>query len=194
MPGSPLRVVLTGGIGTGKSTVATLLATTGATIVDADRIGHEVLEPGGAAFERVTARWPDVVVGGRIDRRALGRIVFGDPDELAELEALTHPAIRAAALERLADVDGLAVLEVPIPVRWAPEEWPVVVVDAPDEVRVARLADRGMDADEITQRMAAQPSRDEWLAMADHVVDNSGDRAQLQREVDELLSVLGTRY
>ncbi|MEX1288633.1 MAG: dephospho-CoA kinase [Acidimicrobiia bacterium] len=190
MPGSPLRVVLTGGIGTGKSTVAALLASAGATVVDADRIGHEVLEPGGTAFEPVTERWPHVVVDGRIDRRALGRIVFGDPDQLAELEALTHPAIRAAALERLADIDGLAVLEVPIPVRWAPEEWPVVVVDAPDEVRVARLSDRGLDDDEITQRMAAQPARDEWLAMADHVVDNSGGRDVLQREVDRLLTDL----
>ncbi|MEX1280642.1 MAG: dephospho-CoA kinase [Acidimicrobiia bacterium] len=190
MPGSPLRVVLTGGIGTGKSTVAALLASAGATVVDADRIGHEVLEPGGTAFEPVTERWPHVVVDGRIDRRALGRIVFGDPDQLAELEALTHPAIRAAALERLADIDGLAVLEVPIPVRWAPEEWPVVVVDAPDEVRFARLSDRGLDDDEITQRMAAQPARDEWLAMADHVVDNSGGRDVLQREVDRLLTDL----
>lgn len=190
MPRGPLRIVLTGGIGSGKSTVAERFEAAGAVVVDADRAGHDVLEPDGAAFDAVARRWPEVVSDGRIDRRALGRIVFADADQLAALEAMTHPEIRRLVRDRLDAVDGPAVLEVPIPVRWVPDDWPVVVVDVPDEVRRRRLRVRGMDDEEISQRMAAQPTRAEWLAMADEVVDNSGDRTALDDQVRALLERL----
>ncbi len=159
--------------------------------MDADRVGHEVLAPDGPAFEEVAARWPSVLVDGAIDRRALGRIVFADPSQLAELEAITHPLIRGRLAALVAGADGPVVVEIPIPVGWLPDEWPVVVVDAPDDLRRERLAARGMDPDEIVARMAAQPSREAWLAMADHVVDNRGDRSALTREVARLVEVLG---
>lgn len=162
----------------------------GHTLVEADRIGHEVLEPEGAAHAAVVARWPAVVVDGSIDRRALGRIVFADRAQLAELEAITHPAIHRELVARVEAAEGPVVVEVPIPVPWVPDQWPKIVVDAPDEVRVARLVDRGMDLDEVTQRMAAQPSREEWLALADHVVDNGGTPEDLVAAVDRLVEAL----
>jgi dephospho-CoA kinase len=160
------------------------------TVVDADRLGHEVLAPGGDACADVTARWPEVAVGGVIDRRSLGRIVFGDPAALAELESVTHPAIRRRMVAELAAVDGPVVVEVPIPAQWLPATWTRVVVDAPDEVRVARLRGRGMTDEEIDARMAAQPSRGEWLALADHVVDNGGDVNVLDERVSRLVDEL----
>lgn len=149
-----------------------------------------MLEPGGAAHAAVVARWPAVVVEGRIDRRALGRIVFADRAQLAELEAITHPAIHRELMTRVDAAAGAVVVEVPIPVPWVPDEWPKVVVDAPDEVRVARLVARGLDVDEVTQRMGAQPSREEWLALADHVVDNGGTPEDLVAAVDRLVEEL----
>ena len=159
-------------------------------MVEADRIGHEVLEPGEPAFGGVVDRWPEVVRDDVIDRRALGRIVFADPDELAALEAITHPEIRRRLTERIEAADGPVVVEIPIPVTWVPDDWPVVVVDAPDETRVARLAGRGMEPDEVAARMAAQPSRDAWLGLADHVVDNAGTEAELADRVERLLADL----
>ncbi|HSG79140.1 MAG TPA: dephospho-CoA kinase, partial [Acidimicrobiia bacterium] len=94
-----VRAILSGGIGTGKSTAADVFAALGAEIVSADAMGHGVLESGGEAFDAVAARWPEVVGDdGTIDRRALGRIVFGEPALLAELESMTHPAIRSRIL------------------------------------------------------------------------------------------------
>jgi dephospho-CoA kinase len=131
-----------------------------------------------------------VVVDGLIDRRALGRIVFADPEQLAALEAMTHPEIRRELATRIEEASGPVVVEIPIPVAWVPDDWPVVVVDAPDPVRVERLIGRGMDRDEVEARMAAQPSRDEWLALADRVIDNGGERSRLPDEVDGLIATL----
>ena len=178
-----LRVIISGGIGTGKSTAADVFAALGAQVVSADRIGHEVLEQGGAAHAEVVARWPQVVHEGTIDRRALGRIVFDDPDELRLLESITHPAIRSRILETVATSEAPAVfVELPIAKNLLGEGWVRVVIDAPIDVRRERLRRRGMDDREIDQRMEVQPSRDEWLAWADHVVDNAGGLDDLGRE------------
>jgi dephospho-CoA kinase len=170
-------ILLTGGIGSGKSTAAALLAGLGAAVVSADAAGHRVLEPGGAAHRRVAARWPQAVAsGGRIDRGRLASIVFADPAELADLEAITHPAIGEAVLAEVAERSDapLVVVEVPLPGDRFGLGWPQVVVDAPDEVRIARLAGRGMDSAEAARRIASQPDRESYLAGADYVLDNSG--------------------
>ena len=99
---TPLRVIVSGGIGSGKTTVLRLLERLGAVVVEADRIGHEVLEPGGASYDAVATRWPSVVVEGRIERSLLAAIVFSDLEQLALLESLTHPAIRDEIAIRVA--------------------------------------------------------------------------------------------
>jgi dephospho-CoA kinase len=175
-------ILLTGGIGSGKSTAAALLAGWGAAVVSADAAGHRVLEPGEAAHERVASRWPQAVkADGRIDRGRLASMVFADAGELAALEEITHPAIGVIVL---AEVERrraapLVVVEVPLPGDRFGLGWPQVVVDAPDEVRVARLADRGMEPEEAARRMAAQPDRETWLAGADYVLDNGRDLEHL---------------
>lgn len=179
-------VVLTGGIGTGKSTVARILEGLGAEVVEADRLGHEVLESGGPAFAAVAERWPGVVEDGRIDRRALGRVVFADRAALRELEGLTHPEIRRLLLDRIASSEAeIVVVEIPIPAAWLDPGWPRIVVDVDESIRRARLMDRGMTSEEIESRMAAQPSRAEWQDLADHLVVNEGDHPALVREVKE---------
>lgn len=179
------RVLLTGGIGSGKSSVGALLAERGARVIDADRVGHLVLEE--EARGRVAERWPEVVREGRVDRSALADRVFRDPGELRELEAMTHPLIRRRIEEIVEEApEAVVVVEVPLARDFMGPGWVRVVVDAPDAVRRARLRARGMPEEEIERRMSAQPDRESWLEWADHVVDNSGTRQDLQREVDRL--------
>ena len=170
----PNGMLLTGGIGSGKSTAAGLLAGLGATVVSADDAARRVLEPQGSAFGEVVARWPEVARSGQIDRERLAETVFSDPEALAELEAITHPPvgeILAAEVERARDAP-LVVLEIPLLRDPLGRGWPVVVVDAPAAVRVSRLRARGMDDADLERRLAAQPSREAWLAAADIVIDN----------------------
>jgi dephospho-CoA kinase len=178
---SPGRVLLGGGIGSGKSAAAAFFAALGAAVLSADRAGHAVLEPGGAAAAQVGARWPGVVAGGRIDRAALADLVFGDGGALAELEAITYPAIARVLTAQVAVTEArVVVVEMPLPVDLLGPGWRWVVVDAPDEVRMARLLARGMAPEDAARRMAAQPSRVAWLGRADLVVDNGGDLGHLE--------------
>lgn len=152
-----------------------------------------MLAPEGAAFRPVAERWPDVVVDGQIDRRALGRIVFADPTELAELEAFTHPAIRDLLATRLDATDAeVVVVELPIRATWIDADWPVLVVDVDDGVRRSRLLERGMDEDEIDARVAVQPSREEWRDGATWVIANDGGLADLAEDVDAIWHRLRT--
>lgn len=169
-----VRALLGGGIGSGKTTAAGILAGMGAAVVSADEAGHRVLESGGPAARAVAARWPEVVVGGRIDRRLLGRVVFSDTEALRELESITHPAIRCLVQEQVGEAGPapLVVVEVPLPIGLFRGGWVRLVVDAPDDVRMARLRARGMEPEEIADRMAVQPDRETWLASADLVIDN----------------------
>ncbi len=190
-PDAQARVVLAGGIGSGKSTAGRLFASLGAEVIDADEVGHAVLEPGGAAFEAVAARWPDFVVDQAIDRPALGRLVFSDLAELKALESLTHPAIRSTIGRRLASVEAqVVVVEVPLLSDFLGDGWRRIVVDTGDSVRKERLLARGMTEADVDQRMAAQPSRAEWLEAADLVLDNSGTAEDLEAEVRALLDQL----
>lgn len=175
---------LTGGIGAGKTAAAAAFADIGAAIVSADHAGHRILAPGGEAEAAVSARWPEVVIDGAIDRRALGRLVFDSPAALFELESITHPAIGKMVASEVAAAGEvpLVLVEIPLPVDILGAGWPRVVVDAPEDLRIFRLRIRGMEPEEIAGRMAAQPLRDEWLALADHVIDNSGGPEELVLE------------
>jgi dephospho-CoA kinase len=182
-----IRVLLIGGIGTGKSTLARFLAERGAVVIDADEVGHQVLEA--EAFEAVAARWPEVVVDGRIDRQALGAIVFGDALQLRELEAITHPAIRSRILSRVAEAESeIVVVQLPLLEDFLGSGWVRVVIVADREARVARLLGRGMTLDRIEAVMETQPDEEEWVAAADLVVDNSGPLEQLPSQAEELLA------
>lgn len=191
---TPVAIGLTGGIGAGKSTVADLLAARGAGVVDADLLAREVVEPGGPAYWPLIERFGTTILhpDGTVDRQALARAAFGDPDALAALNAITHPAIGAAMAERLAALRrepdlALAVVVIPLlrPVHVeALALAGVVVVDCPPEVALCRLVGRGMDEPDARSRIAAQISREERLALADYVVDNAGAPEALGAQVD----------
>jgi len=202
-------VGLTGGIGSGKSTVASLFADRGAVLIDADLISREVMAPGGAAYQPVVDRFGPGVLNedGTIDRAAVARIVFNDAEALADLNGITHPAIGRVMAERLAeaaaDPERVVVLDIPLLAEGAAaaaagddEERraaarsrygiaAVVVVDTPPETALARLVgQRGMDEDDARARIANQATRETRLALADVVIDNSGTREHLEAEVD----------
>ncbi len=182
--------MVSGGIGVGKSAVGDALARRGVTVIDADHVGHEVLAPGSPAADEVGRRWPEVVDAGVVDRRALGRVVFADAEALEALESITHGAIRDEIGRRIEGVAGLVAVEIPLLRDLMGDGWLRVVVDAPEEVRIERLRRRGLDNDEIEARMASQPSRAEWLAAADLVIDNSGELADLEPQIDRLIEVV----
>ena len=181
---------LTGGIGSGKSTVAALLAEHGAVIIDADGIAREVVAPGGPAHEALVARF------GTTDRPAIAAIVFQDPHALADLNAIVHPAVGAEIIRRLAehaDTDDVVILDLPLLVETGGRDrYPVaavVVVDAPVKVVVERLVQqRGMAESDARARIAAQATRAERSAAADFVIDNSGTIEQLREEVERCWS------
>ena len=174
-----LRVGLTGGIGSGKSTVSAQLAALGAGVVDADAVAREVVEPGTPALAAVAERFgPGILTAdGRLDRPALGRVVFGDAGALADLEAITHPAIwsRTAELVAAAPPDAVVVHDMPLIVEkgMGPGYHLVVVVGAAEEVRVRRLVDqRGMPEADARARIAAQASDEQRREVADVWLDN----------------------
>jgi dephospho-CoA kinase len=188
-----LVIGLTGGIGSGKSTVSELLAAKGAVIVDADAITRELQQPGTPTFAAMVERFGDRIVGagGTLDRAAVADMVFSDPDALADLNHIVHPAVGAEIarrMEALAEGDDVVVLDVPLMVE-SPRARPVaalIVVDVDPEVAVGRLVgQRGMREDDVRARMARQASREQRLARADRVIDNSGDLDDLARQVDE---------
>ncbi|MCA1781269.1 MAG: dephospho-CoA kinase [Dermatophilaceae bacterium] len=188
-----LRVGLTGGIGSGKSTVAQRLSDHGATIVDADQIAREVVEPGTRAYGLIVRRFGDSVVtpDGALDRPALGRIVFGDPAALADLEGITHPEIWEVTATRIATArrDGIVVHDMPILVEKSltSDYHLVVVVDTPQEERVRRLVvDRGMTEEDARNRMAAQATDAQRYAAADAILPNTGTIEDLRDAVDAL--------
>lgn len=185
---------LTGGIGSGKSTVAAMLAERGAVVVDADALAREAVAPGSPGLAQVVDRFGPGVLApdGSLDRAAVAAVVFADPVALADLNAIVHPPVRAAIAERVAALDGeggVIVLAIPLLVEsgrtYGTET--VVVVDCPEEVALRRLVDgRGMDEADARRRMAAQVSRAERLAAADVVIDNSGSLDDLRQAVDRV--------
>jgi dephospho-CoA kinase len=199
-----LRVGLTGGIGSGKSEVSRRLAARGAVIIDADVAARQVVAPGTPGLAQIAEAFGPGVLrpDGALDRERLGAIVFGDPAQLAKLNAITHPLIvewmraaERAAAER-ADGDLIVVYDVALIAesgRWADYDL-VVVVDVPPEVQVDRLvSQRGMAPDQARARLAAQASREQRLALADLVIDNSGSLEDLDRRVAEVWADLNRR-
>lgn len=184
------RWILCGGLASGKSMVRRFLGDAGIETVDADRVGHAVLEPGGPASAEVAARWPSVVVDGAIDRQRLAAIVFDDVAELAELESITHPHIFDLIRTRVEGIDGSVAVEVPVLSDALGPGWRRMVVDSRDEIRLRRAIARGMTETEARARMAAQPSRRQWLAAADLVIPNHGTEVELEEAVARLVDLL----
>jgi dephospho-CoA kinase len=187
-----LRIGLTGGIGSGKSTVAARLAELGAVVIDSDRLAREVVAPGSPGLARVVERFGREVLGpdGGLDRPRLGQLVFSDPAALADLNAITHPLIRARseALSSDAAASGAAAVVQDIPLlvenKLAAGFDKVLVVEAPLQLRLSRLAERGLDPETARARIAAQASDEQRRAVADIVLDNSGTVAELTAQVD----------
>jgi dephospho-CoA kinase len=192
-----VKVGLTGGIGAGKSEVSRRLANLGAVVIDADVAARQVVAPGTPGLARIVAAFGSVVLGqdGALDRGRLGEIVFADPEMLGKLNAILHPLIseRMLQLEHAAPANSVVVHDVPLLTEngLAGGYDIVVVVDAPPEVQLDRLTRlRGMPAGQARARLAAQASRDQRLAIADIVVDNSGPLAELDRQVTDLWTEL----
>ncbi len=200
-----MRVIaLTGGIGSGKSTVARLLQDAGAIVIDADQVAREIVEPGEAALAEIVARFGEDVLteAGALDRAGLAAVVFSDPSARQDLEAITHPRIGQRIATKFARVaeqetaDGLArvvVLDHPLLVEsgLAASHETVVVVEAPEELRVRRLVERGLTADDARARMQVQATDEQRRAVATHVIDNGGDLPNLGAAVAALLATLG---
>jgi dephospho-CoA kinase len=195
-----LRVGLTGGIGSGKSEVSARLAAQGAMVIDADAIAREVVEPGTEGLaEVVDAFGPEVLLpDGTLNRPRLGDIVFADPELRGKLNAIIHPRVgaRMAELERTAGPGAIVVFDVPLIAESGRSDAYdlVVVVDAPPRVQLERLVRRrGMTPEQARARMQAQASREQRLAIADIVIDNSGSLAELDRQAGDLWSELRRR-
>ncbi len=188
-----ILIALTGGIGSGKSTVAKALGQRGAVVLDADAIVRDLQQPGQAVFEAMVERWGEGIVqeSGDLNRQAVADIVFNDADELQALEELIHPRVReemTARIDELAQTDNVVIQDVPLLEKVMGDRRSaasVLVVDCPIEVAISRLVEyRGFDAEDARARIEAQISRDERKAMADFVIDNSGDLDDLQAEVE----------
>jgi dephospho-CoA kinase len=195
-----LRVGLTGGIGAGKSEVSRRLAAQGAVVIDADAIAREVVEPGTDGLaEVVEAFGPEVLrPDGGLDRPKVGEVVFADPERRGRLNAIIHPLVgaRMAELEREAGPGAIVVHDVPLIAEGGRADAydVVVVVDAPARVQAERLVrSRGMTREQARARMAAQASREQRLAIADIVIDNSGSLAELDRQAGDLWAELRRR-
>ena len=189
-----LRVGLTGGIGAGKSTVAALLEERGAAVTSADEVSRDVVSPGSAGLAAVVAEFGEDILAsdGSLDRSALGRVVFSDDLRRARLEEILLPLIAAEAWARMETVPAgqVAVYDVPLLVEGQMQDLfdLVIVVEAQLEVRLERLAARGMTRDEALARIAVQATDEERRAVADVVVSNSGALEDLNAEVDRLWS------
>lgn len=195
-----LLVGLTGGIGSGKSTVARMLADRGAVILDADVFARAAVEPGTAALEAVLGRFGASVLApdGGLDRAKLASIVFGDPASLRDLEAIVHPEVHRMTSDGIAarsGTDEVVVLVNPLLVEMGDHERcdVLVVVDAAPETRIARLVARGMDEADARARLAVQMPLEQKTAIADIVLDNDGTLGELERQVEERWPELAER-
>ena len=195
-----LLVGLTGGIGSGKTTVARMLADRGAAVVDADELAHRALDPGTPGRDRVVETFGSQVVApdGSIDRAALAEVVFQDPEKRLALESIVHPEVFRLLQETIAEHQGsdrIVVFDAALLVETGFDHAcdVVVVVSTPPEEQVRRLEERGMDAEEARRRIAAQAAPEVRDQRADILLPNSGDLEELERRVDGVWEQLETR-
>jgi dephospho-CoA kinase len=194
-----LKVGLTGGIGSGKSVVARLLAERGAVVIDADAVARDVVAPGTPGLAAVVEAFGGHVVrtDGGLDREALAKIVFVDPDARRRLESITHPLIRAETARRFAGLpaDAVGVHDIPLlaEIGLASDYDVVVVVEAPGQRRLDRLAQRGLPRDQAEARIANQATDEQRREIADILVDNSGSLDDLRARVDSVWADLLAR-
>ena len=186
-----LIVALTGGIGSGKSTIGAIFAELGALVIDSDQLAREVLERGSKGFEQVVTEFGDQILkNGDIDRATLGEIVFKDPEKLRKLESITHPLIRSAfkAFVDQSPIDSIVINQIPLLVESkANYRFDVVItVSASEESRKNRLIKRGMSESEINRRITAQASESEREEIADFIIRNDGERSDLIGEVEKI--------
>jgi dephospho-CoA kinase len=187
-------VGLTGGIGSGKSTVSALLRDRGAVLVDADAIVRELQEPGMPVFLAMVERFGPGIVGadGRLDRQGVADVVFNDPDALAALNAIVHPAVGLELVRRVEaerETDNVVIADIPLLAEGqsAVDMQAVIVVDTPVETAVQRLIEhRGFTEADARARIGRQASREERLARADRIVDNGGTPEDLVAQIDGL--------
>ena len=191
------RVGLTGGVASGKSTVAAMLAELGAVIIDADVLAREVVAKGMPGLDSVVAEFGEELLGtdGELDRPAMGRLVFNDEAARKRLEAIVHPLVfeRIVELEEQAPADAVVVHDIPLLAESGRGRTfdAVIVVDAPPELQVERMTtDRGWTAQDAESRIAAQADREDRLSIATHVIENTGTREDLRRRVAEVFAEL----
>lgn len=192
-----MRVGLTGGIASGKSTVSSILRGLGAVVIDADQLAREVVAKGTPGLEAVIEAFgPELLTpDGELDRPRMGSLVFNDEALRRRLEAIVHPLVfeRYAELEASAPADGIVVHDIPLLVESgrAGDFDAVIVVDAPEEVQVERMVrDRGWTEDDARARIAAQATREERRAVATHLIENTGTREDLRQRVTEVFASL----
>lgn len=185
-----IMVGLTGGIGAGKSTVSARLAERGAVVIDADAIVRELQQRGQPVYEAMVEHFGDTILGPdrELDRQRIADIVFNDPEQLEALNRITHPAVQAEMARRigeLAGTDTIVIMDIPLLTSKREGMGHVIVVDTPPEVAVDRLVSlRGLEEQDARARIANQISREERLALADFVIDNSGDLEHLEAEIE----------
>lgn len=192
-----MRVGLTGGVASGKSTVAALLAELGAVVIDADKLAREVVAPGTDGLRRVVEEFgADVLAAdGSLDRPALGAIVFGDEPARRRLEAIIHPLVRARGreLEAAAPQGAVVVHDIPLLAETGQADRfdAVLVVDVPVRTQIDRMVElRAMTPEEAEARVAAQATRDQRLSVATYVIDNTGRLEDLRERVTEVFEKL----
>ncbi|MGZ8216008.1 dephospho-CoA kinase [Methylomagnum sp.] len=186
-----LKIGLTGGIGCGKTTVADLFAAKGVPVLDADVISRELVEPGQPALEAIVRRFgPDLLVDGRLDRTLLRRLIFAQPDARHWLESLIHPLVYETMARRSAGLSGpYCLLVVPLLLETGQRGFVdrLLVVDCPPEIQRRRVKARdGSDDAEVERILSAQLSREDRLAAADDLIENSSDLAFLSAQIDQL--------
>lgn len=188
-------IALTGGIGAGKSLVANYFFSLGAEVIDADQLARQAIAQGSEGFNQVVQAFGDKILrDGDIDRKALGAVIFSDPDKRKKLESIIHPIVQQGLADARAELSGDQVLiyEIPLLVETnaASKFDAVITVEAPLVARIERLKDRGLEASEIEKRIASQATTEERKAVADYVIDNDGNEEDLLRKVEMIWAEL----
>lgn len=185
-------IAVGGGIGAGKSSVLEVFRRAGFVVIEADKVGHEVLASSEDAGRTVMRRWPSVVVDGEVSRSLLAGIVFEDRTALGELESITHPAIEREIRRRIEEATGRVAIEIPVLTMFADDDWHRIAVVAPEDVRIARAVARGAEPGDVRARLASQPSESAWREWADTVIDNDRSWERTERALDPFVAPDGS--